>query len=322
MPTERGPSKTLETGMPAAQCSWLRVAAHTGKVGVARTRSAEVKKSKIPIVERFLGTVPSSGNGRLRMTVANQTWVQIPSAALLAFLICSAPTMSPAATVQTVDVAEWTGRLEHEGYFPISGEPKAGAAAHLLVWMSGTWSSVTFKLVDATTMAEIQTLTLQPVSGENSTGALVGPVTVPPQPFRLKYTGQDTDGTPFDLTHPKVIVPQTIQVRFVTEYLPAQAMMDFAFVVTNTGDPGTFALSAEPDDGVTVELSAVQTTLATNVSSEHVVTARIPAGQTLSGLDRRIRAVAMRVGTPAQTNRAEARVLVTNLVEVFSNGFE
>lgn len=251
-----------------------------------------------------------------------RTWVQLWSTVSLALLVFGAPTVSFAATVQTVDVAEWTGRLEHQGYFPISGEPKSGADVHLLVWMSGTWSSVTFKLVDATTLAELQTLTLQPVSGGNSTGALVGPVTVPAQPFRLKYFGQDTNGTSFDVTHPKVFVPQTIQVRFVTEYLPAQTVMEFPFVVTNAGAPGTFNLSAQPDDGVTVDLSAAQTTLATNASSEHVLTARIPSGQTLTGLDRRIRAIAMREGTAAQTNHAEARVLATNFHEVFFSGFE
>ena len=225
-----------------------------------------------------------------------------------------------AAEVHNVDVVELKGRVEHEGYFPIPGQPVPGNA-HLMVWLAGEWTRADFRLVD-TAGQSILEVSLSPMSGESKTGNLLGAFIVPAVPFRVAVSGDDVGGTPFEQVFARLFTPQTVTVTFDEPYVRLNPTMTLQFTVKNVGDTATFDLGVSTSDGLSSELSSAETTLTSGSSSEHVATVTVDDGAHFEGPDLRVEVSVVRRGAPAVTNTAVGQILLDNLAEVFDDGFE
>ncbi|HYM13116.1 MAG TPA: hypothetical protein VEU62_20415 [Bryobacterales bacterium] len=120
----------------------------------------------------------------------------------------SKPAAAPRISFLSVDFQEL--RYGHEGpsYFPIKGEPSAGAQQLVEVSLYGQESiaAVKFEVLDEGGNV-IQTLHLLKMDNSPENGEYLGLVDVPQQPFRIATGGQDFNGAAFRKVHARLFRP-------------------------------------------------------------------------------------------------------------------
>ncbi|HKX55036.1 MAG TPA: hypothetical protein VJN01_03000, partial [Xanthomonadales bacterium] len=119
-----------------------------------------------------------------------------------------ATTAGSTVSFHRFDLVELTGRFQHEGWYPIPGDPLPGTVTGLAE-LVGDWQSIQFRLVSENDEF-IQDIELEPLAG----GSFVGEFEVPEQPFKVAVSGIDGEDGPFDLTWPIVFRPQLLELRF------------------------------------------------------------------------------------------------------------
>ncbi|MBZ5556408.1 MAG: hypothetical protein LAO77_03930 [Acidobacteriia bacterium] len=178
---------------------------------------------------------------------------------------------------------ERRGRPEHEGLFPINGQPVLGTTQIGRATMSGDFSNAQFELVSPAG-ATLQAITL--TAGTDPDAAadeFVGNVDLPAAPFRVSVRGTDANGFAFVRTFPPTLRAQSVRVRAVAQgvRLTPGATTPVQFEVTNLGSPVSFLVSAVDDAHLVSGVGPLTLTLGPNESATTTVSLTVPAGTTL-----------------------------------------
>lgn len=141
------------------------------------------------------------------------------------------------------------GREEHEGLFPLDGQPLLDEDTMARARLFGPFANARFERValDGTDLGAIN-LTLGgdvDVAADEYAGSLL----LPAQPFRVFARGVDANGAQFQRAFPNVFRGQTVQVEAVSPggTLPLGTVSMVGFRVTNRGAADTFRVTATDD---------------------------------------------------------------------------
>jgi hypothetical protein len=134
--------------------------------------------------------------------------VPAQTAARLVRRLGASRSAAPRVSFLSVDFQELRYGHEGPGYVPIKGEPSAGARQVVEVSLYGQESiaSVRFEMFDESGNV-IQTLHVLKMDNSPENGEYLGLVDVPHQPFRIRASGQDLNGTAFRTVHTRVFHP-------------------------------------------------------------------------------------------------------------------
>ncbi|HEX4602380.1 MAG TPA: hypothetical protein VH724_00155 [Candidatus Angelobacter sp.] len=139
-----------------------------------------------------------------------------------------------------------TGRIAHEGYFPIPGQPVVGDTQTVVARVNGNTSNINFTLVSETG-GLLQPLTLTQGDPNAMPDDFVGTAALPTQPFRVLAVGKDGSGATFQRTLSVLFRPETVRVTpttFLSDGLPQGVATSLVFAVQNLGAADTFTMSA------------------------------------------------------------------------------
>lgn len=218
------------------------------------------------------------------------------------------------------DLVELTGRFQHEGWYPIPGDPLPGTATGLAE-MVGDWQSIQFRLVSEADEL-IEEIALTSLAGGAQGPSFVGSFELPQQPFKVAVSGIDGEDSPFDVTWPTVYRPQLLEVRFDSpfgNFEPGPAVLSLK--ITNHGPADTFLLTAEDDMGVGVAITETELFLeqgATGTADVELVVPAISVGL----LDITVSATASSNSDAGRSNSATTLVRTLRYNRVFDSGFE
>jgi hypothetical protein len=180
------------------------------------------------------------------------------------------------------------GRVGHQGYFAIQGQPVVGDPQTVDAALSGPVSNVSFRFISEAGDT-LNSLTLvQNVPNANPTD-FAGPATLPAQPFRVVATGSDGKGLPFQRTYSVLFRPQTVRVTpsfldglpkatavSLLDGLPEGQTVLLSFTVQNVGPAGTFNLAASDGASFVSGVSPTSVTLDNGAIATVKVTLNVP----------------------------------------------
>jgi len=204
------------------------------------------------------------------------------------------------------------GRPGHEGLFPISGQPLAGAPATLEASLSAAATETTeFHLVSEDGKI-IQTIDMRPVNSDREFLELVGALDLPKVPFRVSVTGRDSAGVQYQRFFPGLFHAESVEVSAESSFeeLPAGTTMRAAFKVRNVGPPGTFKITATDARKFVTALEPQQLSLDANGLGTIGVELTVPAG-TVPGVGDDVVVVAAGTSRPATSNSCVVHVSVS-----------
>ncbi len=200
------------------------------------------------------------------------------------------------------DFVTLTGRIGHEGYFPIPGQPVVGDTQTVVGRLSGTVTNVGFSMVTEAG-DPLQSLVLAQGDANAPPDDYVGTVPLPSQPFRVVVTGKDASGVPFQRTIPALFHPQTVRVSPTNQPdgLPQGQNVLLTYTVQNVGPADTFTLTSSDGKSYVASVTPGSLSLGTGGSGNVTVNLFIPLSATL-GTEDSITLVATSTTNPAVTN--------------------
>ncbi|MBE8988348.1 hypothetical protein [Nostoc sp. LEGE 12450] len=136
-----------------------------------------------------------------------------------------------------------TGRPDHEGLFPIAGQPTTTTDNTGLASVFGPFNTVNFKLVSESGET-IQSVNLVRGNSQAAADEFVGNFGLPATPFRVAVSGVDSKGLPYQRLFATSFRRQTVEVTADSPIasLPIGATTTLRFIVRNTGTAGNFQL--------------------------------------------------------------------------------
>ena len=161
-----------------------------------------------------------------------------------------------------------TGRVAHEGYFRIQGQPVASDPQLVVANIAGAANNVSFSFVsDAGDL--LQLLPLAQGDPNAAPDEFVGAPLLPVEPFRVLATGVDGNGAPFQRMFSPLFRPQTIKVTPITVVagLPQGQTVLLNYQVQNLGAAGTFNVVVQDSSGFLSSLTPSSLTLDTGATA-------------------------------------------------------
>lgn len=136
-----------------------------------------------------------------------------------------------------------TGRPDHEGLFPIAGQPTTSTDNTGLASLFGSFNTANFKLVSESGET-IQPVNLVRGNSQAAADEFVGNFALPATPFRVAVSGVDTKGLPYQRLFATSFRRQTVEVTADSPIpsLPVGATTTLRFIVRNTGTADNFQL--------------------------------------------------------------------------------
>jgi uncharacterized repeat protein (TIGR01451 family) len=168
----------------------------------------------------------------------------------------------------------------HSGFFPIPGQPLAGAEGTGEATLLGPFTTSTFKLVseEGETIEDINLVQNYP----NATADhFVGTLLLPEVPFRVVAIGTDLAGFQFQRMYPTVYRAQVVGVEVNAEgsgEVQAGATQTFSFTVKNLGDPANFKANVVSSLGTITGFNPITLSLETGASGTVQFNLSVPAG--------------------------------------------
>jgi concanavalin A-like lectin/glucanase superfamily protein/HYR domain-containing protein len=151
---------------------------------------------------------------------------------------------------QSFDLGELRGRVSHEAFVPLSGKPVTGATHTAVATLTGAFQTAQFRMVSLTGNV-IRPLTLPaPSSGGTLSGfgEFSGSLVIPNQPFQVAVQGVDAQNASYDIIHPKIFTPQTIEVNFDRSQVNKSGNTSTLYAdVTNHGSSDTFVIEVSEE---------------------------------------------------------------------------
>lgn len=177
---------------------------------------------------------------------------------------------------------EARGRVEHEGLFPLNGQPILGEEQLARARVFGPSGSVQFERValDGTVLGALA-LT---AGGHPDAAAddYVGSLVLPAEPFRVYARGVDPSGAAFLRAFPPTFRGQTVKVETVTTgaRLTPGATTTIQFRVVNLGAAGSFRVTAADDARFVTGVTPPVVSLGAGESAIATVSLFVPASTT------------------------------------------
>ena len=175
---------------------------------------------------------------------------------------------------------ELKGKVAHEGYFPIDGDPIAGISSTAQAELFGPFTNANFVLTDEGASL-IDTPTLIQGADYAAEDNFVGTVVIQPGTrFRAYVSGTDENGFTFIRAYPPTFLAQSVQVESL--YLDSDHEMIVGdeyrarFRVTNRGNGDTFKITAADDQGWIKETSLAEVNLMSGDSADVDVLLDVP----------------------------------------------
>jgi hypothetical protein len=194
----------------------------------------------------------------------------------------------------------------HGGYFPISGQPLAGATVIGDATVLGPFASATFSAVDDSG-TPLAALPLARNFPDAAADHFLGTFGLPLVPFRVVAEGEDETGHPFRREFPALFTGQPASVKVNVgslDTLPAGASRSFDISVSNTGAAAAYALQATSSvPGITASVAPSLVTVNGGATATSQLTVNVPAG-TPPGTEVAITITATNTGNAAIFNSA------------------
>ncbi|MDD5269389.1 MAG: hypothetical protein PHO08_20115 [Methylococcales bacterium] len=138
------------------------------------------------------------------------------------------------------------GRTEHQGLFPIDGNPIAGKTQMVRAVMFGMVNigEFSFRRPDGTVISRFSLASNNPLGATDDD--FVGEVVPPIEPFLVYVSGTTPGGQPFQRAVPGQLIASNVEVRSASDLtsVPAGRTTAVAFSITNYGVPAFFTLTA------------------------------------------------------------------------------
>lgn len=194
----------------------------------------------------------------------------------------------------------------HGGYFPISGQPLAGASVTGDATVLGPFATAAFSAVDESGTL-LKTIPLARNFPDAAADHFLGAFDLPRVPFRVVAEGEDEAGHPFRREFPALFTGQPASVKVnvgASDTLSAGASRSFDVTVSNTGATASYALQATSSvPGITAFVAPSFITVNGGATATSVLTVNVPAG-TPAGTEVAITITATNAGNAAIFNSA------------------
>jgi von Willebrand factor A domain-containing protein 7 len=210
----------------------------------------------------------------------------------------------------------------HGGYFPIPGQPIAGATGLGQATLFRAPDLATFRLVNeaATTLQPLSLTSNFPEAGRDR---FLGDVPVPATPFSVVATATDASGAPIQRQFSTVYRAQTVGVRVdagLGDTVAAGSSTPFSFSVTNTGEAAaSFSISVLTTEGTVRGLTPSFVTLARGAGATSTLTLDV-ASDVPDGTPVTVRMTATNPADPTLFNTAAVTLRVTTNVDQDADG--
>jgi hypothetical protein len=210
-------------------------------------------------------TSPETGDWHIRLNGAGRFWMQAQGTSKI-FLVAT-------------EFVKLGGRIGHEGYFKISGQPLADKPAMLRVNLSGAVQTTEFHFVSQAGEV-IAPFQLRLDSHEREDREFFGEVELPHQPFRVSVSGLDSQGKRFQRFDSPLFRAQTVAVSLAgnVHELVSGKTTTVSYTVHNFGDPATFRIVVYDAHRFVTRTEPVELTLARGASANLAVDFTVPAG--------------------------------------------
>ena len=209
-----------------------------------------------------------------------------------------------------------TGRVGHEGYFPIQGQPVMSDPQTVVADLSGPVNNVSFSFI-SDSGNPLQALTLAQGDPNATPDEFVGSATLPSERFQVLATGLDGMGAPFQRTFSLPFHAQNVKVTPLTflDGLPQGQTVQLNFQVTNAGTaPDSFNIAAQDSSRFIFSLSPSLVTLNPGASTTVTASLSVPTFVALGNTDS-ITVLATSTGDPNSSNSATQKL---NVLPAFS----
>jgi hypothetical protein len=223
----------------------------------------------------YLITAPQSGNWQLHIEGSGAYSVDARGKTTRD-LIRQIPNLS------SFDFVTLTGRIAHEGYFPIPGQPVVGDTQTVVARLNGAANNVNFSLVTEAG-DPLQPLTLNQGDPNAIPDDFVGTLALPSQPFRVMATGKDAGGIAFQRIIPVLFRPETVRVTpatFLSDGLGQGQAVPLTFQVQNLGAADTFTISGSDGQFFVTSVTPSSLTLPAGGTGNVTVNLFVPLGAT------------------------------------------
>jgi hypothetical protein len=213
------------------------------------------------------------------------------------------------------DFVEPNADVIHGGYFPIPGQPLAGANSIGEATILGPFATASFKLVDENGNT-IQAINLARNFPDAARDHFLGGFVPPSTPFRVVANGTDSNGLQYQRQFSTVYRAQVVGVKvegLTSATVTPGTTTAFSFTVTNLGSPATLSINVVNSLGFVTGVNPTLLTLGTGASATANVNVSVPAG-TPEGTSFTVTMTATRTDNPTVFNSATLNLVVQGKV--------
>lgn len=192
--------------------------------------------------------------------------------------------------VMALDPVELSGRLAHEGPFPVNGSPVLGEAAHIEAILGGASAdALDVRRLDGTLVASYDFAPSDIADLGAGVHKYSAPVALDGQPVRFSLRGTDPAGAAFVRAYPTSYVAQPLRVRLDTAAagfrLAPGTTQTVRFVVDNLGPDADFRFSMlSPEQVIDAAFTAPTLHIASGASATVDVPVTVPADSELEAV--------------------------------------
>jgi len=206
---------------------------------------------------------PEEGNWQVKLSGAGRFWLRVTAQSSLYIL--------------NAEFVRLGGRIGHEGYFKIPGQPIAGREQTFRVEMSGALRSANFRLVSAAGDT-IQNVAARQEGYDPEDREFFGTLILPRQPFRLAASGFDEEGFPFQRMVLQQFHATTVEIDPVSkiEDVHAGTSCFLTFRIRNYGENAEFHLLAVDSRGAILPVDPTDVEIRTGGSADVTVEVTVP----------------------------------------------
>jgi len=232
---------------------------------------------------------PEAGEWRAEITGTGRYWLEAEAQSDIFFV--------------SAEFVKQGGRIGHEGFFRIHGQPLIGAPATLQLSLSaGAAKTTDFCLVTEEGQT-IQELSLRAVNSDREFLEFVGRLDLPAQPFRVSVTGRDLNGRRYQRFFSSLFHAESVEVSSRPDFdeLDPGGTKQIAFTIRNLASPRTFKITVTDAHRFVSKVDPQELSLGAEQSGTVRVDLTVPLG-TATGVGDDVVFVASSIQGPPTSN--------------------